>query len=89
MDQATQATPVHSLYDTILILDFGSQYSHLITRRVRELGVYCEMLPCTQKMGELGFKPKGIFLRHRKNNSYQNVCIEHWEGRYTCTCVCT
>ncbi|KAJ1913927.1 GMP synthase (glutamine-hydrolyzing), partial [Tieghemiomyces parasiticus] len=56
------ATEVHSLYDTILILDFGSQYSHLITRRVREAGVYCELLPCTQKIDELHFSPKGVIL---------------------------
>ncbi|KAJ1984527.1 GMP synthase (glutamine-hydrolyzing) [Dimargaris verticillata] len=53
---------VHLLYDTVLILDFGSQYSHLITRRVREAGVYCELLPCTQKIDDLHFKPKGIIL---------------------------
>ncbi|KAJ1985339.1 GMP synthase (glutamine-hydrolyzing) [Dimargaris cristalligena] len=55
-------TEVHLLYDTVLILDFGSQYSHLITRRVREAGVYCELLPCTQKIDDLHFKPKGIIL---------------------------
>ncbi|KAJ2507388.1 GMP synthase (glutamine-hydrolyzing), partial [Coemansia sp. RSA 2049] len=53
---------VANMYDTVLILDFGSQYSHLITRRVREAGVYCELLPCTQKISELKFKPKGIIL---------------------------
>lgn len=50
------------VFDTILVLDFGSQYTHLITRRMRELNIYCEMLPCTQKIAELDFKPKGIIL---------------------------
>lgn len=53
---------VSNLYDAILILDFGSQYSHLITRRIRECGVYCELLPCTQSSHTLPFKPKGIIF---------------------------
>ncbi|KAH0353785.1 GMP synthase subunit B, partial [Aureobasidium melanogenum] len=54
--------PPHTIFDTILVLDFGSQYTHLITRRLRELNIYSEMLPCTQKISELSFKPKGIIL---------------------------
>ena len=33
-----------------------------ITRRLRELNVFSEMLPCTQKISELNFTPKGIIL---------------------------
>ena len=33
--------------DRVLILDFGSQFTQLIARRVRENGVYCEIFPCT------------------------------------------
>lgn len=58
---AEQKEP-HKLFDTILVLDFGSQYSHLITRRLRELNVYSEMLPCTQKLADLSWKPKGVIL---------------------------
>ncbi|MGH9340585.1 MAG: glutamine-hydrolyzing GMP synthase [Acidobacteriota bacterium] len=49
--------------ETILILDFGAQYSQLIARRVREAGVYCELLPFNTPWSEIEKKrPKGIIL---------------------------
>ncbi|MFV1984368.1 MAG: glutamine-hydrolyzing GMP synthase [Thiohalomonadales bacterium] len=49
--------------DKILILDFGSQYTQLIARRVRECGVYCEIHSYEMSEHELTkFSPKGIIL---------------------------
>src|SRR3990167_4842913 len=47
----------------ILILDFGSQYTQLIARRIREIGVYCEIHPATLPAQEIErFSPAGIIL---------------------------
>lgn len=49
------------MHEKILILDFGSQYTQLIARRVRELNVYCEIHPWN-KVPEIGTDIKGVIL---------------------------
>src|SRR6185312_2957454 len=54
------ATPQH---DRILIVDFGSQVTQLIARRVRELGVYCEIVPYDRAGPRVeGFGARGSIL---------------------------
>ncbi|MCH8257359.1 MAG: hypothetical protein IIA75_05585, partial [Proteobacteria bacterium] len=49
--------------EKILILDFGSQYTQLIARRVREVGVYCEIHPFDlSEEAAYAFAPMGIIL---------------------------
>jgi len=50
-------------HELIIILDFGSQYTQLIARRVREQGVYCEIHPFHLAADEIAAKrPKGVIL---------------------------
>ncbi|HLT37502.1 MAG TPA: hypothetical protein VK034_14515, partial [Enhygromyxa sp.] len=49
------------MHETLLVLDFGSQVTQLIARRVRELGVYAEILPFDAPLDKLrALNPKGI-----------------------------
>ena len=58
-------------FDKIIVLDFGSQYNQLITRRIREMGVYSELLShklSAQEIKELN--PKGIIFSGGPNSVY-------------------
>ncbi|MET0751860.1 MAG: glutamine-hydrolyzing GMP synthase [Pyrinomonadaceae bacterium] len=58
-------------HELILILDFGSQYTQLIARRVREQGVYCEIVPFHQSLEEIVKKnPKGVILSGGPSSVY-------------------
>ena len=60
----------HTL-NSVLILDFGSQYTQLIARRVRELGVYAEILPCNAPLKEIEeFSPRAIILSGSPSSVY-------------------
>ncbi|WP_143477730.1 glutamine-hydrolyzing GMP synthase [Pseudogulbenkiania subflava] len=59
--------------DKILILDFGSQVSQLIARRVREAHVYCELHPFDMPIDEIrAFNPKAIILSGGPNSVYES-----------------
>jgi GMP synthase (glutamine-hydrolysing) len=59
--------------DRILILDFGAQYTQLIARRVRENGVYAEILPCTTSESAISaFAPKAIILSGGPSSVHEN-----------------
>ena len=59
--------------DRILILDFGSQYSQLIARRVREAGVFSELHPFDMPDDAIkAFAPKGIILSGGPESVHQN-----------------
>lgn len=66
---------IHKIYimimkQVIYVIDFGSQYSQLIARRVRELGVYSELVPYTTPLAILK-KSRGIILSGGPNSVYE------------------
>ena len=58
-------------HEKVLVLDFGGQYNQLIARRVRDLGVYCELKPCSMTIEEIRkFSPIGIIFTGGPNSVY-------------------
>lgn len=61
------------MHQRIVILDFGSQYTQLIARRVREGGVYSEIYPCTVSADEVAaMEPTGLILSGGPNSVYDD-----------------
>jgi GMP synthase (glutamine-hydrolysing) len=67
-------SPVSDIHsERILILDFGSQYTQLIARRVREAKVYCEIFPFNAGLDKVkAFRPKGLILSGGPSSVYDN-----------------
>ena len=59
------------MYQTVLVIDFGAQYSEVIARRIRERNVYCEVLPWTISTTFIQSKsPIGITLSGGPHSVY-------------------
>jgi len=59
-------------HNRILVLDFGSQYTQLIARRIREAQVYSQILPCTASLATiLAYRPQGIVLSGGPSSVYE------------------
>ena len=57
--------------EMILVVDFGGQYNQLIARRVRECGVYCEIVSYTHDLADIKAKnPRGIIFTGGPNSAY-------------------
>jgi GMP synthase (glutamine-hydrolysing) len=79
--------------DTVIVLDFGSQYAQLIARRVRELNVYSELLPHDTPWAEIERrKPKAIILSGGPASVYDEGAPRAdgalWSGRVPVLGIC-
>lgn len=63
--------------EKIIVIDFGGQYNQLIARRIRECGVYSEVVPCSVKIEEIKKEaPKGIIFTGGPNSVYDNSSLK-------------
>ena len=70
--QAAPEEPAATEREAVVIIDFGSQYSWLIARRVRECHVYCEIVPHDASWESIaGLKPKGFILSGGPSSVYE------------------
>ncbi len=59
-------------HQKVLILDFGGQYNQLIARRVRELNVFCDLVPCDMTLEKIKqYNPIGIIFTGGPNSVYE------------------
>ncbi|MHB8918310.1 MAG: glutamine-hydrolyzing GMP synthase, partial [Desulfocucumaceae bacterium] len=59
--------------EMVIVLDFGGQYSQLIARRIRDLKVFCEMIPYTTPLDEIKSKnPRGIIFSGGPSSVYED-----------------
>jgi GMP synthase (glutamine-hydrolysing) len=100
LEQALHAPPPHRVEteaaeqpDTVVVLDFGSQFAQLIARRVRELNVYSELLPHDTPMAELERRnTKAVILSGGPSSVYDTDAPRAdpalWSGRIPVLGIC-
>lgn len=80
-------TNIH--HHKILILDFGSQYTQLIARRVREIGVYCELWAWDVTEEQIReFNPTGLFFQEVLKAPLRKTAHERRSMCLTLVCQC-
>ena len=91
-----QDASAEAAVDAVVVLDFGSQYSQLITRRVRECGVYCELVPHDAPWSDIArLNPKGVILSGGPASVYEPDApqlpawlVERLDGRMPVLGIC-
>ncbi|HEU4673776.1 MAG TPA: glutamine-hydrolyzing GMP synthase [Candidatus Limnocylindrales bacterium] len=92
-DRPADERPATAEPDTVVVLDFGSQYAQLIARRIRELNVYSELLPFDTPWAEIERRrPRAIVLSGGPNSVYDEDAPRPdpaiWRGRVPVLGIC-